>query len=164
MREAESSLSLKEMRQKLAEFEQLWHRFLQLRGVTAAQLSLSASSPNANHPNSSSPDTQSAMSPASVDEEPPPQEPCQSPSTAAPQQQQHQSARARIAKLTATLIGAVGNSTAAANSTEGPETLESWTQRELEDNFIGLKIREADTIAELKEMRQKVGNRKILYK
>jgi LPS sulfotransferase NodH len=33
MREAESSLSLKEMRQKLADFEQQWNSFMQLRGV-----------------------------------------------------------------------------------------------------------------------------------
>ena len=33
MREAESSLSLKEMRQKLADFQQQWQAFIQLRGV-----------------------------------------------------------------------------------------------------------------------------------
>jgi uncharacterized protein YcfJ len=104
-----------------------------------------------------------------MDDEPPPQEPCQSPTpsqqsqqekAAAAQQQQPQSARARIAKLTATIIGAVGSGVSGANNSGGgeqiPETLEGWTQRELEENFIGLKIREADTLAELKEMRQKV--------
>uniref|UniRef100_A0A915MBX0 Uncharacterized protein n=1 Tax=Meloidogyne javanica TaxID=6303 RepID=A0A915MBX0_MELJA len=33
MREAESSLSLKEMRQKLAEFEQQWQAYMNLRGI-----------------------------------------------------------------------------------------------------------------------------------
>ena len=91
---------------------------------------------------------------------PPPQEPCHSSSIPSEQQQQsnnnqRKSTRARIAKITATIIGAaVGNNN---NLNDGNnETLEGWSQRELEDNFIGLRIREADTLAELKEMRQKV--------
>lgn len=150
MREAESSLSLKEMRQKLADVEQQWQRFVQLRGLSVAQLSSSSSAPSLDLP-------PTALSPnsSSMDEEPP-QEPCQSPTPS--QQQQPQSARARIAKFTATIIGAVGNNVNgnAGPEVPAPETLEGWNQRELEDNFIGLKIREADTLAELKEMRQKV--------
>uniref|UniRef100_A0A914GW09 Rab-GAP TBC domain-containing protein n=1 Tax=Globodera rostochiensis TaxID=31243 RepID=A0A914GW09_GLORO len=160
MREAEASLSLKEMRQKLAEVEQQWTRFMNLRGITAVQLSASPSV---------SLDIAQSPPPSSMEEEPP-QEPCQSPTppssnqqnTQQPQQNPSQSARARIAKLTATLMGAVGsnaninNSSAISESGGTAETLEGWSQRELEDNFIGLKIREADTVAELKEMRQKV--------
>uniref|UniRef100_A0A183BKM7 Rab-GAP TBC domain-containing protein n=1 Tax=Globodera pallida TaxID=36090 RepID=A0A183BKM7_GLOPA len=132
MREAEASLSLKEMRQKLAEvYESPWDHCRPTCFFS---------------------------------------EPCQSPTPPSSNQQntqQHhqnpsQSARARIAKLTATLMGAVGsnvninNSSAIGESGGTAETLEGWSQRELEDNFIGLKIREADTVAELKEMRQKV--------
>ncbi|KAL3122713.1 hypothetical protein niasHT_010275 [Heterodera trifolii] len=159
MREAEASLSLKEMRQRLAEVEQQWTRFMNLRGVTAAQLS---ASPSVSLDIAQSP-------PSSSMEEEPPQEPCQSPAPQTTNQQNTQSqqcqnssaqsARARIAKLTATLMGAVGssaNSLASAENGGTAETLEGWSQRELEDQFIGLKIREADTMAELKEMRQKV--------
>lgn len=34
--------------------------------------------------------------------------------------------------------------------------LDALTLRELEDQLMGIRIREADTVAELKEMRQKV--------
>ncbi|KAF7638887.1 Rab-GAP TBC domain-containing protein [Meloidogyne graminicola] len=70
------------------------------------------------------------------------------------------STRERIAKITATIIGAVGSSSSNGgnnnNTIENSENLEGWSQRELEDNFIGLRIKEADTLAELKEMRQKL--------
>uniref|UniRef100_A0A1I8B126 Rab-GAP TBC domain-containing protein n=1 Tax=Meloidogyne hapla TaxID=6305 RepID=A0A1I8B126_MELHA len=153
MREAESSLSLKEMRQKLADFEQQWQAFMQLRGIQHSnQLRESAHSP--------------PLSSQSVDEElevipPPPQEPCHSStsSTAPTEQQQNnqrKSTRARLAKI-ATIIGAAVGNNLNNNLNEGNnETLEGWSQRELEDNFIGLRIKEADTLAELKEMRQKL--------
>ncbi|ETN74559.1 hypothetical protein NECAME_12902 [Necator americanus] len=55
------------------------------------------------------------------------------------------SARARLAKITASFIGA---------SSEGDE--ECVTIRELEDQLMGVRIKEVDNLAELKEMRQKV--------
>ncbi|KAK6764504.1 hypothetical protein RB195_024722 [Necator americanus] len=55
------------------------------------------------------------------------------------------SARARLAKITASFIGA---------SSEGEE--ECVTIRELEDQLMGVRIKEVDNLAELKEMRQKV--------
>lgn len=67
-----------------------------------------------------------------------------------------QKARARIAKFTATLIGAAGSIGAYGSSINDESTCDGLTFRELEDQFIGLKIREADTLAELKEMRQRV--------
>ncbi|CAK5086287.1 unnamed protein product [Meloidogyne enterolobii] len=155
MREAESSLSLKEMRQKLAEFEQQWQAYMNLRGIQHFnQIRESAHSP--------------PLSSHSVDEElevipPPPQEPCHSTNTPPTDQQQQQNnqqkrnTKTRLAKI-ATIIGAavVGGGGNNLNEVNNGETLEGWNQRELEDNFIGLRIKEADTLAELKEMRQKL--------
>lgn len=68
-----------------------------------------------------------------------------------------QRARDRLAKFTATLIGAAGNITGGHGLINSVEESESGLSiRDLEDQFMGLKIREADTMAELKEMRQKV--------
>uniref|UniRef100_A0A915DMZ5 Uncharacterized protein n=1 Tax=Ditylenchus dipsaci TaxID=166011 RepID=A0A915DMZ5_9BILA len=55
-------------------------------------------------------------------------------------------------------MGAAGSMTTTGNGAPGEEVGEGgWmTTRDLEDQFMGLKIREADTLAELKEMRQKV--------
>nr|CAD2158548.1 unnamed protein product [Meloidogyne enterolobii] len=153
MREAESSLSLKEMRQKLAEFEQQWQAYMNLRGIQHFnQIRESAHSP--------------PLSSHSVDEElevipPPPQEPCHSTNTPPTDQQQNnqqkRNTKTRLAKI-ATIIGAavVGGGGNNLNEVNNGETLEGWNQRELEDNFIGLRIKEADTLAELKEMRQKL--------
>ncbi|VDK56194.1 unnamed protein product [Anisakis simplex] len=58
-----------------------------------------------------------------------------------------QSARQRLAKLTASLIGVTS-----VDCMDGA----SESVRELEDQLMGVRIREADTVAELKEMRQKV--------
>ncbi|WKY15845.1 hypothetical protein Q1695_000936 [Nippostrongylus brasiliensis] len=55
------------------------------------------------------------------------------------------SARARLAKITASIIGA---------STDGDDGC--ITVRELEDQLMGVRIKDADNLAELKEMRQKV--------
>ncbi|KAK5983973.1 Ecotropic viral integration site 5 [Trichostrongylus colubriformis] len=55
------------------------------------------------------------------------------------------SARARLAKLTASFIGA---------PSDGDESC--ITVRDLEDQLMGVRIKEADNLAELKEMRQKV--------
>lgn len=67
-----------------------------------------------------------------------------------------QRARDRIAKFTATLMGGISSSTAGSQPGDDGTEGALMTQRELEDQFMGLKIREADTLAELKEMRQKV--------
>lgn len=70
-----------------------------------------------------------------------------------------QRARDRLAKFTATLMGAAGNITGGGHGSLGASIEESESGlsiRDLEDQFMGLKIREADTMAELKEMRQKV--------
>ena len=95
---------------------------------------------------------------------PPPQEPCHSTNTPPTDQQQQnnnqqrKNTKTRLAKI-ATIIGAAvvgGGGGSNLNEVNNGETLEGWNQRELEDNFIGLRIKEADTLAELKEMRQKV--------
>ena len=67
-----------------------------------------------------------------------------------------QSARARLAKLTAYIGSAAGAITASTSSTDESEVQSQITMRELEDQLMGLRIREADAVAELKEMRQKV--------
>ncbi|RCN49673.1 hypothetical protein ANCCAN_04297 [Ancylostoma caninum] len=55
------------------------------------------------------------------------------------------SARARLAKITASFIG---------GSSDGDDGC--VTIRELEDQLMGVRIKEVDNLAELKEMRQKV--------
>lgn len=67
-----------------------------------------------------------------------------------------QTARARLSKLTAFIgaaAGAVGASTSSDASEQGHGSI---TIKDLEDQLMGLRIREADAMAELKEMRQKV--------
>lgn len=65
-----------------------------------------------------------------------------------------QTARARLSKLTAIIGAAASGVVGASTSSEdhGPIV----TVKDLEDQLMGLRIREADAIAELKEMRQKV--------
>lgn len=116
MREAESNLALKDMRQRLAELEQHWAKYVHVRAFDPTSASIE----------------KDVLGPDGV---PPPQQP--SPPLT--------SARARLAKLTATLIG---------TSTE--ENDSAISVRELEDQLMGVRIKEADTQAELKEMRQKV--------
>lgn len=73
----------------------------------------------------------------------------------AQQQQQAapQTARGRLAKLTASLMGTSIDAGDASSSTENNNGISA---KELEDQLMGVRIREADTVAELKEMRQKV--------
>ncbi|CDH93027.1 Rab GTPase-activating protein eat-17 [Caenorhabditis elegans] len=115
MREAESSLALKEMRQRLAELEQHWAKYVHVRAFDPSSASIEKESTSEAH------STQQQPSPPLT------------------------SARARLAKITASLIG---------GSTE--ETDNCISVRELEDQLMGVRIKEADTLAELKEMRQKV--------
>lgn len=68
-----------------------------------------------------------------------------------------QSARQRLAKVAAPLVGLIGAATSAVTaSTSGDDVENGLSIKELEDQLMGLRIREADAIAELKEMRQKV--------
>lgn len=78
-------------------------------------------------------------------------------SSTAPTVSAPQRARERIAKFTATLIGAAGSiGTYGSSANDETSSCDGLTLREVEDQFMGLKIREADTLAELKEMRQRV--------
>lgn len=63
------------------------------------------------------------------------------------------SARAKLAKITASLMGSASE-----------EEANGITVRELEDQLMGVRIKEIDTLAELKEMRQKVGIFEIIRK
>ncbi|CAB3400840.1 unnamed protein product [Caenorhabditis bovis] len=118
MREAESSLALKDMRQRLADLEQHWAKYVHVRAFDpmSASIEKDAASADSHQPTS-------------------PQQP--SPPLT--------SARQRLAKITASLIG---------GSVE--ENDSAISVRELEDQLMGVRIKEADTQAELKEMRQKV--------
>ncbi|KJH43673.1 hypothetical protein DICVIV_10317 [Dictyocaulus viviparus] len=111
MREAESNLAVKEMRQRLAELEQHWAKYVHMRAFDPA--SVSVDSENASNDSITTPSLNSA--------------------------------RARLAKITASIIG--GSS----ETDDGCITV-----RELEDQLMGVRIKEADNLAELKEMRQKV--------
>ncbi|CAJ0582942.1 unnamed protein product, partial [Mesorhabditis spiculigera] len=117
MREAEANLSLKEMRQRLSELEQQWAKYVHVRAFDPASATLQENG------------TTPADTPATTPQQPSP------PLT---------SARARLAKITATLMGS------------GSEEDHGISVRELEDQLMGVRIKEADTVAELKEMRQKV--------
>ncbi|KAK0402204.1 hypothetical protein QR680_016201 [Steinernema hermaphroditum] len=132
MREAEASLSLKEMRQKLAELEQQWAKYIHARTFDGQN----AAAQHLQHPTSfeSMPEISAANG----------QNP--SPPASAPQ-----TARGRLAKFTATLIGAASVDNGDGTGSEG-----TLSARELEDQLMGVRIREADAVAELKEMRQKV--------
>ncbi|CAJ0955365.1 unnamed protein product, partial [Mesorhabditis belari] len=118
MREAEANLSLKEMRQRLAELEQQWAKYIHMRAFDPTT--------TAPHENGNTP----VDTPATTPQQPSP------PLT---------SARARLAKITASIIGS-----------GSPDEDHGISIRELEDQLMGVRIKEADTVAELKEMRQKV--------
>ncbi len=62
------------------------------------------------------------------------------------------SARTRLAKLTATLIGGGGS----VDSNDSTDNNNSMSYKELEELLMGVRIRASDTIGELKEMRQRV--------
>ncbi|CAI4223700.1 unnamed protein product [Auanema sp. JU1783] len=113
MREAESLLALKEMRQRLADLEQHWAKYVHTRAFDP---------------------TTAAIEKDSTSQEP------QTPSNPSPPLT---SARARLAKITASFMGSVSED-------------DGITVKELEDQLMGVRIKEADTLAELKEMRQKV--------
>ncbi|KAI1724536.1 rab-GTPase-TBC domain-containing protein [Ditylenchus destructor] len=173
MREAESSLSLKEMRQRLSEMEQQWTKYMQHRAQYMTQRSLSSNGIAAESPipplslNETEPADSPQSSPSSSSERNEaasgnPSSPPNSAHTAnGSAQASHtssapQRARDRIAKFTATLMGGISSSTTGSQPGDDGTEGALMTQRELEDQFMGLKIREADTLAELKEMRQKV--------
>uniref|UniRef100_A0A0R3RW92 Ecotropic viral integration site 5 protein homolog n=1 Tax=Elaeophora elaphi TaxID=1147741 RepID=A0A0R3RW92_9BILA len=159
MREAEASLSLKEMRQRLAELEQHWTKYVSNRvlesdtskaylerRVTLSNLSLQLN-------NAAAGDTQgdtTSNDKVSQHEQQQQQQQQQQTSTVVPQ-----SARQRLAKLTATLIGSI-NAESSSDATSPSDSSGCITIKELEDQLMGVRIREADTVAELKEMRQKV--------
>uniref|UniRef100_A0AC35TJM7 Rab-GAP TBC domain-containing protein n=1 Tax=Rhabditophanes sp. KR3021 TaxID=114890 RepID=A0AC35TJM7_9BILA len=141
MREAEASLSLKEMRQRFSELEQQWAKYVHARTYGAQAMaiqSFNTSTSDVRHDDDSgvgnSPD---GGSPSSSFQPPANQ--------AAPM-----SARGRLANFTAKFIG---NNFGGSND-ESAECAASV--REMEDHLMGLRIREADAVAELKEMRQKV--------
>ncbi|VDM43837.1 unnamed protein product [Toxocara canis] len=150
MREAEASLSLKEMRQRLAELEQQWTKYVQTRapeGTTATKSAFERTTSLCNEnpsPSTNAADNSPSPTPSqgSVGTQTHQQQPSPPLASSAPQ-----SARQRLAKLTASLIGVASG-----------ETVEGGAEsvRELEDQLMGVRIREADTVAELKEMRQKV--------
>ncbi|KAL3989664.1 hypothetical protein ACH3XW_28580 [Acanthocheilonema viteae] len=151
MREAEASLSLKEMRQRLAELEQHWTKYVSNRVLendtskTCLERRSTLSNFNLQLNNTSVSDSQEATTPNDKI----PQQQQQQSSTMVPQ-----SARQRLAKLTATLIGTIN---AESSDAIGPSDSSGCiTIKELEDQLMGVRIREADTVAELKEMRQKV--------
>ncbi|GMR32167.1 hypothetical protein PMAYCL1PPCAC_02362 [Pristionchus mayeri] len=124
MREAEAALSLKEIRQRLAELEQQWAKYIHMRTFDPSATPSPDSAP-------SSPTGEAATTPG--------EKPAQTSPAALT------SARAKLAKFTATIMGGGG---------EGEHT--GVSLRELEDQLMGVRIKEADTLAELKEMRQKV--------
>ncbi|VDN58395.1 unnamed protein product [Dracunculus medinensis] len=133
MREAEASLSLKEMRQRLAELEIQW-----AFGCFKFTKNLESHSFAQTYSNAT------------------------------------QSARQRLAKLKATLIGMPNSESSESLGENGLFSIikltfysffcgsfmkilpEANTVRDLEDQLMGIRIREVDTVAELKEMRQKV--------
>ncbi|PAV83562.1 hypothetical protein WR25_10845 [Diploscapter pachys] len=117
MREAESSLALKEMRQRMAELEQQWAKYVHDRAFDQSPTSETAEPPK-----------------ESKEKEQP-----------SPPIGQLNSARAKLAKITASLMGSPSE-----------EEANGITVRELEDQLMGVRIKEIDTLAELKEMRQKV--------
>uniref|UniRef100_A0A158R433 Ecotropic viral integration site 5 protein homolog n=1 Tax=Syphacia muris TaxID=451379 RepID=A0A158R433_9BILA len=140
MREAEASLSIKEMRQRLAELEQQWTRYVQKRGnESGSNGSNKTSTENAagGSEKNGSADGASHLQNSHTQQPSPSSVP--------------QTARQRLAKLTASLIG-VGSS----DSSDVDAEFNALTMKELEDQLMGIRIREADTVAELKEMRQKV--------
>uniref|UniRef100_A0A915PRS1 CUE domain-containing protein n=1 Tax=Setaria digitata TaxID=48799 RepID=A0A915PRS1_9BILA len=147
MREAEASLSLKEMRQRLAELEQHWTKYVSSRvlenDTSKTCLERRATLSHVQLNNASASESQGVISNEK-----------QQSSTMTGSSSVPQSARQRLAKLTATLIGTINTDTSDATS---PSDFSGCiTIKELEDQLMGVRIREADTVAELKEMRQKV--------
>ncbi|KAH7728212.1 Protein TBC-4 [Aphelenchoides avenae] len=145
MREAEASLSLKDMRQRIAELEQHWVRYVQNRMAGSPIPGSEPAVPHSQSLHNVSAECPSATS--SPQHSPQNGQPSAAPSTSSAPQ----TARGRLAKLTATLIGAASAVTSGEGNDDNVMTL-----RELEDQLMGLRIRETDAVAELKEMRQKV--------
>ncbi|VDM91368.1 unnamed protein product [Litomosoides sigmodontis] len=149
MREAEASLSVKEMRQRLAELEQHWTKYVSRRvledSTSKTCLDGRATIPNLQQNSAAVSESQGANT--SNDKLSHQQQ--QQPSTVVPQ-----STRQRLAKLTATLIGTI--SAESSDPTNPSDSSGCITIKELEDQLMGVRIRETDTVAELKEMRQKV--------
>jgi len=140
MREAEASLSLKEMRQRLAELEQHWTKYSSQRpSISANGISQSQST--------TSVDTNTEGSSRADSPQHSPTGNSTTNNNNQCQVQPQNGTKGRFAKLTA-LIGA-----AAGGSTQDDDLP---TIKELEDQLMGLRIKEADAVAELKEMRQKV--------
>uniref|UniRef100_A0A0N5BNS3 Rab-GAP TBC domain-containing protein n=1 Tax=Strongyloides papillosus TaxID=174720 RepID=A0A0N5BNS3_STREA len=142
MREAEASLSLKEMRQRFSELEQQWAKYVHARTFGAQALAMQSFDTLPKNDDDSgvtnSPDTGSPSSHT------------QSSTMSSSLSQQPTSARGRLANLTAKLMGAgFGYSNDEPNDS-------GMSMKEMEDQLMGLRIREADAVAELKEMRQKV--------
>uniref|UniRef100_A0A7I4Z227 Rab-GAP TBC domain-containing protein n=1 Tax=Haemonchus contortus TaxID=6289 RepID=A0A7I4Z227_HAECO len=113
MREAESNLAVKEMRQRLDELEQYWAKYVHARMSDFSYSTFSSDSTAA----SSEP---SSPIPLNL-------------------------ARSRFAKITAPFVGT--------SSDDGDDYI---AIRKLEDQLMGVRIKEAVNMAELKEMRQKV--------
>jgi hypothetical protein len=155
MREAEASLSLKEMRQRLAELEQHWNKYSSQRPSISSPAITTTNGINGS-PSTTSVDTigtvpegGSISSSVTSPQHSPPlsHQPQQNGTTATTSMAT--TAKGRFAKLTA-LIGHVGGSGGSSEDHDLP------TIRELEEQLMGLRIKEADAVAELKEMRQKV--------
>ncbi|VIO88462.1 cAMP-dependent protein kinase catalytic subunit, putative [Brugia malayi] len=148
MREAEASLSLKEMRQRFAELEQHWTKYISNRILEndASKMCLEGratlSNFNLQLNNIAANESQVITSNDKLSQQQPP--------TTVPQ-----SARQRLAKLTATLIGTI-NAESSDTGVNASDSSGNMAIKELEDQLMGVRIREADTVAELKEMRQKV--------
>ncbi|VDN93145.1 unnamed protein product [Brugia pahangi] len=167
MREAEASLSLKEMRQRFAELEQHWtvqlyvmskdrllinehcaNKYISNRILEndASKMCLerraTLSNFNLQLNNIAANESQVITSNDKLSQQQPP--------TTVPQ-----SARQRLAKLTATLIGTI-NAESSDTGINASDSSGNMAIKELEDQLMGVRIREADTVAELKEMRQKV--------
>uniref|UniRef100_A0A7E4VME3 GRIP domain-containing protein n=1 Tax=Panagrellus redivivus TaxID=6233 RepID=A0A7E4VME3_PANRE len=143
MREAEASLSLRDMRQRLAELETAWTRYTSRRpSLTASQSTTSVDTTTDGSSRAASPQHSPSL-PGSTNGTGTLTNGNVNGTSANPAK------TGRFAKLTA-FIGA------ATTGASGPPEDDGPTLRELEDQLMGLKIKEADAVAELKEMRQKV--------
>ncbi|VDN07705.1 unnamed protein product [Thelazia callipaeda] len=159
MREAEASLSLKEMRQRLSELEQHWTKYVSSRVLDSdtskvrlerrATLSHLSKQSNGSMAAGDSQDVSITASSGSASVEK-----SQQLASILTSGTVSQSARQRLAKLTASFIGSIN--TESAESVSASDSSGCITVKELEDQLMGVRIREADTVAELKEMRQKV--------
>ncbi|VDM92794.1 unnamed protein product, partial [Onchocerca ochengi] len=151
MREAEASLSLKEMRQRLAELEQHWTKYVSSRVLEndTSKTCLERRATVSNFTLQQNNNTGAGDSQAIIPNDKVSQQQQQQPGNSV-----QQSARQRLAKLTATIIGTINSESTDANSAS--DSSDCITIKELEDQLMGVRIREADTVAELKEMRQKV--------